>query len=89
MLESVDENFDVNIVMKEFPADREFSLVNKLLVIDKKTKHKHQVLTTEEKLDDIGARLEHAPRKSLERLAEEIEVSKSSARSNTIAEVIQ
>jgi hypothetical protein len=40
-------------------------LVNKLrttgLLIDKKTKHKRRVLT-EVKLDDIGARLEHAPR---------------------------
>jgi DeoR/GlpR family transcriptional regulator of sugar metabolism len=35
---------------------------------------------TEEKLDDIGARLEHTPRKSLKRLAQETGVSKSSAR---------
>jgi hypothetical protein len=34
----------------------------------------------EEKFDDIGARLEHTPRKSLERLAQETRVSKSSAR---------
>jgi DNA-binding MurR/RpiR family transcriptional regulator len=36
-------------------------------------------MVTEEKLEDIGARLEHAPRKSLERLAQETGVSKSSA----------
>jgi hypothetical protein len=36
-----------------------------------------------EKLDDIGARLEHTPRKSLKRLAQETEVSKSSARTAT------
>jgi NifU-like protein involved in Fe-S cluster formation len=44
------------------------NLVNKLrsmgLLIDKKQKHKCQVLAVEE-LDDIGARFEHAPRKSL------------------------
>jgi hypothetical protein len=33
-----------------------------------------------EKLDDVGARLECAPRKSLKRLAQETGVSKSSAR---------
>jgi hypothetical protein len=57
--------------------------VNKLktmgLLIDKKQKHKLQVLT-EEKLDDIGARLEHTPGKSLKRLAQETGVSKSGAR---------
>jgi hypothetical protein len=41
------------------------NLVNKLrstlLLIDKKQKQKQRVLT-EEKLDDIGARLEHTPR---------------------------
>jgi hypothetical protein len=35
---------------------------------------------TEEKLDDTGARLQHTPRKSLKHLAQEIEVSKASAR---------
>jgi hypothetical protein len=61
------------------------NLVNKLrsmgLLIDKKQKHKGRVLT--EKLDDIGARLEHTPRKSLKRLAQEIGVSKSCARRAT------
>jgi hypothetical protein len=46
------------------------NLMNKLritgVLTDKKTKYKGRVLT-EENLDDIGARLEHAPRKSLER----------------------
>jgi hypothetical protein len=46
--------------------------------MDKKTKHKRRVLS-EEKLDDIGARLEHTPRKS----AQETGVSKSSARRAT------
>jgi transposase len=62
------------------------SVVNKLremgLLIDKKQKHKRCVLT-EEKLDDIGARLEHTPRKSLKCLAQETGVSKSSARMAT------
>jgi response regulator of citrate/malate metabolism len=60
--------------------------VNKLrstgLLIDKKQKHKHQVLT-EEKLDDMGARFEQTPKKSLKRLAQETGVSKSSARRAT------
>jgi hypothetical protein len=46
--------------------------------MDEEQKHKRQVLT-EEKLDDIGARLEHTPRKSLKHLAQETAVSKSSA----------
>jgi hypothetical protein len=50
--------------------------------MDKKQKHKRRVLT-EEKLDDIGARLELTPRKSLKRLAQETGVSKSSARRAT------
>jgi hypothetical protein len=53
------------------------SLVNKHrttgLLIYKKQKHKLQVLT-EGKLDDIGASLEHMPRKSLKHLAQEIGV---------------
>jgi hypothetical protein len=40
------------------------------LLIDKKPKHKRGALT-EEKLDDIGARVESKPRKSLKRLAQE------------------
>jgi transposase len=58
------------------------NLVNKFrtagFLIDKKQKHKCRVLT--EKLDDIGARLEHTPRKSLKRLAQETGVSKFRAR---------
>jgi hypothetical protein len=60
--------------------------VNKLritgLLIDKKQKHKCLVLT-EEKLDDIGARIEHTPRKSLKLLAQEIRLSTASARTAT------
>jgi hypothetical protein len=52
------------------------------LLIDKKQKHKHRVLT-EEKLDDRGARSEHTPRISLQRLAQETGVSKGSARRAT------
>jgi NifU-like protein involved in Fe-S cluster formation len=62
-------------MMKEFLAAKQFyDLVYKLrttkLLIDKKQKHKCQVLT-EEMLDDIGARLEHTPGKSLKLLAQE------------------
>jgi hypothetical protein len=62
------------------------NLINKLslagLLIDKKQNHKRRVLT-EEKLHDIGTRLEHTPRESLKRLAQETRVSKSSARTAT------
>ncbi|KAJ4439784.1 hypothetical protein ANN_07912 [Periplaneta americana] len=34
---------------------------------------------TEENLDEVGARLEHSPRKSLRRLAQEVNISKMSA----------
>jgi hypothetical protein len=38
---------------------------------------------TEQKLDDIGARLEHTPGKSLKRLTQETGVSKSTVRTAT------
>jgi hypothetical protein len=63
------------------------NLENKLratgFLIDKKQKHKRRVLI-EENLDDIGARHEHAPRKSLKHLAQVTGVSKSSARKATL-----
>jgi hypothetical protein len=62
------------------------SLVNKLRkagwVIDKKQIHKRRGLT-EGKIDDIGARLEHTPRKSQKRLDQETRLSKSNARTAT------
>jgi DNA-binding IclR family transcriptional regulator len=55
------------------------SLVNKLRTTGLLTnKQKNKRLELTEKLDDIGTRLEHAPRKSLKRLAQETGVSKSS-----------
>jgi transposase len=52
------------------------NLVNKLrttgLLIDKKTKHKLEMLN-EEKFDGIGAKLEHTSRESLKCLAQETE----------------
>jgi biotin operon repressor len=86
LLKSVSENFNVNFVIKRVPSRQTIhKLVNKLrttgLLINKKQKHKHQVLT--EKLGDIGARLEHMPRKSLKHLAQETGMSKSSARRAT------
>jgi hypothetical protein len=53
------------------------------LLIDKKQKHKCLVVLIEEGLHDIGARLEHTPRKSLKYLAQETGVSKSSPRMAT------
>jgi hypothetical protein len=62
------------------------NLINKLrttwFLIDRKQKRKRRVLT-EEKLDPIGARLEHTPVKSLKGLAQETGVPKSSARTAT------
>jgi hypothetical protein len=59
------------------------NFMNKLrstgLLTDKKQQHRCQVLT-EEKLDDIGTRLEHTPQKSLKHLAQETCASKSTAR---------
>jgi hypothetical protein len=40
-------------------------------------------MLAEEKLDGIGTRLEHTPRKSLKRLAEETGVSKSKCKNAT------
>jgi hypothetical protein len=40
-------------------------------------------MLTEEKLDEIGAKLEHTPIKSLKHLAQEIGESKSSVRTAT------
>jgi hypothetical protein len=61
------------------------NLENKLtttgLLIGKKQKHQRRVLT--EKLEHIGATLEHTPRKSLKLLAQETGVSKPSARTAT------
>jgi uncharacterized membrane-anchored protein YhcB (DUF1043 family) len=48
-------------------------------LIQKKQKHKHQMLT-EEKLDDIQTRLKHTPRKSLKHLAQDTGMSETSAR---------
>jgi hypothetical protein len=57
-------------------------LVNKLTatgsLVDKKPDRQRTVLT-DEKLAEIGARVETSPRKSLRRLAQETRVSKTSA----------
>jgi hypothetical protein len=86
LLESVCENVDVNFAMRVPSRQTIHHLVSKLrsmrISIDKKHKHERRVLA-EEKLDDIGARLEHAPRKSLKRLAQESGVSKPSTRRAT------
>jgi hypothetical protein len=52
------------------------------LLIDRIQKLKLRVLT-EDKLNDIGARLEHTHRKSLKRVVQETGVSTSSARTAT------
>jgi hypothetical protein len=57
LLETVGKNFDVNFVMKEFPADKQFTIwsinLDQRDLIDKKQKHTRRVIT-EEKLGDIG-----------------------------------
>jgi hypothetical protein len=50
--------------------------------MDKIQKHRRPVLT-EDKADDMGAKIEHTPRKSLKRLGQETGVSKPSARTAT------
>jgi hypothetical protein len=50
-------------------------------------KHTHQVLT--ENLDDIGATLEHPPRKSLKRLAQETGIKILCKNGNTTSKTIQ
>ena len=50
---------------------------------NRKSNRKRSVLT-EEKLDQIGERLEHTPKKSLKRLAQETGISESSARNATM-----
>jgi hypothetical protein len=52
------------------------------LLIDKKQERKCRV-HIEEKLDDIEARLEHTPKKSLKHLAQDSGVPKSNARTAT------
>jgi hypothetical protein len=46
--------------------------------LDKKCTRQNSVLT-EETLDETGARLEHSPQKSLARLAQQVQVSKTTA----------
>jgi hypothetical protein len=64
-VESVGENFEVNFMIRVPRRQTTDNLTNKLRstgrLIDTKQKHKRQVLT-KEKLD-IGARLEHTPKK--------------------------
>jgi transposase len=61
-------------------------LVNKFkttgLVLDKKTKGRCHILN-EEKLHNIGARLEHSQRKSLAKPAQQADILVSSARTAT------
>jgi hypothetical protein len=80
-------------VMKDFLQDKQFIVLRKLktteLLTDKTQKHRHRVLT-EEKLDDIGASLEHTSRKSVKRLGQENGVSNFKCKNgNTTAEAIQ
>jgi hypothetical protein len=79
LLESVGKIF----VMEEPLADRQFTiwwinLKQQESLIDKKQK-----ALSAEKIDDIGARLKHTPRKSLKRLAQETGVSMCSVRTVT------
>jgi IMP dehydrogenase/GMP reductase len=71
LLGDIGENVDANVLTKRGPDRQTFyNLVNKLRSMGQETKHKNQVLT-DEKLDDIGARIEHTTRKSLKPLAED------------------
>jgi hypothetical protein len=75
LLESAAKNF----MMKEFPVNKQFTTwwlnFNQWdSLTDKTQKYKHRVLI-EEKLEDIGARLELTPGKSQICLAQETGVS--------------
>jgi hypothetical protein len=65
LLENVGENFDVNFVRKEFSADKHFTIwwIN----LEQQDCYRQETemcrVLTEEKLDAIGARLDHIPRK--------------------------
>jgi hypothetical protein len=52
-------------------------------LLDKKIKRRCHTMT-EEKLDDIGARLENLPRKSLAKLNQQADISVSSARTTKL-----
>jgi uncharacterized protein YijF (DUF1287 family) len=73
LLETVGENFEINFVMKEFSAVWWINLEQRDTLIDKKQKHKRRVLT-EEKSDNIEARLVHTPRMLPKRLPQETSV---------------
>jgi hypothetical protein len=81
-------NMDLQEFRDERASNRQtiHNLMNKLRstgsLIEPIQKYKHWVLT-KEKSDDIGAKLEHTPTKSLKSLAQEAGVSKSSARRAT------
>jgi hypothetical protein len=60
--------------------------VRKLVLINRKPKQQHQVLT-EEKLDGVRAWLEHSPSKSLKYLAEEMRVSEGTTETYKITEI--
>ena len=51
-------------------------------ILDKKRNVKQRVLT-EQKLEEIGERLQNSPQKSLSRLAQETDISKASAWKNS------
>jgi hypothetical protein len=75
LLENVGEYFDVNFAMESVPTGRAVhSLVSKLGSNGTlKTRNKNILPECQLKknLDDTGARLDHTPRKSLKRLAQE------------------
>ena len=75
--------FQANYPGVRVPSREEFRLlVNKFRetgsIFDKKRNVKRRVLT-EQKLEEIGERLENSPQKSLRRLAQETDISKASA----------
>jgi hypothetical protein len=85
LLESVGENFELILWWKSSQQTNNSSFgeytKNNGTLNRQETKNKRRVLT--ENLHDIGARIEHTPRKSLKRLAQETGVSMSSARTAT------
>jgi hypothetical protein len=86
-IESFGENLVINYPVSQFQANQ--ASMNLLIKSDLlghfRTINllKERCVLTDEELDEIGARLEHTPQKSLRRLAQETGISKSSAAKET------
>jgi hypothetical protein len=79
LLESAVENFIVNVPKSQFKHNRNLLIKSGLLGHFWIRNLLKMLCACWRKLDEIRARLEHTPQKSLKLLAQEIGISKSSA----------